>query len=73
MSANILMVEDDQALLEFYAAALSPGYTVLTATNVPEAKRVLEERSVDAVVCVCTWSARAVWTCWHGSRPASRT
>jgi len=48
---SILMVEDDEMLLEFYEAALTPEYEILTATGFGAALHILQGRHVDAVAC----------------------
>ncbi len=48
---RILMVDDDEMLLEFYEAALSSEYEVLTAGDIGTAQHLLEEQSIDAVAC----------------------
>ena len=48
---RILMVDDDEMLLEFYEAALSGEYEVLTADDIGTAQQLLEGQRVDAVAC----------------------
>ena len=46
----VLLIDDEKPLLEVYAAALTPHYSVVTATSVQEAESVLRKRKFKVVV-----------------------
>ena len=48
---RILVVDDDDMLLEFYEAVLSPEHEVLTASNIGTAQLLLQDQPIDAVAC----------------------
>lgn len=48
---TILMVDDDEILLEFFDAALSDDYQVLTLNSIELAQEALKNQTVDAVFC----------------------
>jgi two-component system response regulator HupR/HoxA len=46
----VLLIDDEKPLLEVYTAALTPHYSVVTATSVQEAESVLRNRKFKVVV-----------------------
>jgi len=46
----VLLIDDEKPLLEVYTAALTPHYSVVTATSVQEAESVLRKRKFKVVV-----------------------
>jgi len=48
---RILVVDDDETLLEFYEAVLSPEHEILTASNIGTAQLLLQNQPIDAVAC----------------------
>jgi DNA-binding NtrC family response regulator len=47
---NVLLIDDERALLDVYGAALSPHFQITTATSVREAEFILHKKQFQVVV-----------------------
>jgi two-component system response regulator HupR/HoxA len=48
--SNVLLIDDERALLDVYGAALSPFFEVITATSVREAEYILHKKQFKVVI-----------------------
>jgi DNA-binding response OmpR family regulator len=68
---TILIVDDDEATLELYERVLSGRFQVRTCGSVTEARNLLQNQPIDAVVLDPYWPDQAGWelAAWLGQFP----